>query len=267
VLHGQWASVAITEVNGQGLVIAPLGDAWVYAFDAKTGKIVWKFDTNPKDSVYPQTRNEIIATPVIYDNKMYIANGQDPEHGEGIGHLYCVDITKTGDVSPELDSPDSEKPAPGGELMAPAGHTYNRKGIPNPNSAVVWRFDKFDLNHDGKFQAEEIMHRTISTVAIADGLVFAPDFSGYLHCLDAKTGQVYWNHSVDAAMWGSPMICDNKLYIGDEAGFVRVFEVGKECKMISEQDMGSPVFCTTVFANGVLFVMTRDHLFAISDKK
>jgi len=56
VLHGQWASVSIAEVNGRTLAIAPLGDAWVYAFDAKTGEIVWKFDTNPKEAVYPQTR-------------------------------------------------------------------------------------------------------------------------------------------------------------------------------------------------------------------
>src|SRR5262245_10130315 len=98
VLHGQWASPAIVEVNGTPLVIAPLGDGWVYAFDARDGKIVWRFDSNPKDAVYPQTRNELIATPVIVENKMYIGNGQDPEHGEGTAILWCVDITKTGDV-------------------------------------------------------------------------------------------------------------------------------------------------------------------------
>ena len=55
-------------------------------YEAVTGKKLWEFDTNPKDSVWPKTRNEIIATPVIYENKVYIANGQDPEHGEGVGH-------------------------------------------------------------------------------------------------------------------------------------------------------------------------------------
>src|SRR5262245_53021357 len=48
ILHGQWSSVAIAEVNGRGLVIAPLGDGWIYAFDAENGQIVWKFDANPK---------------------------------------------------------------------------------------------------------------------------------------------------------------------------------------------------------------------------
>jgi hypothetical protein len=37
--------------------------------------------------VWPKTRNELIATPVIYEDRVYIANGQDPEHGEGVGHL------------------------------------------------------------------------------------------------------------------------------------------------------------------------------------
>ena len=54
---------------------------------------------NPKDSVWPKTRNEVISTPVIYENVVYIANGQDPEHGEGVGHLYAIDPTKTGDIT------------------------------------------------------------------------------------------------------------------------------------------------------------------------
>ena len=54
---------------------------------------------NPKDAVWPKTRNEVISTPVIWQNKVYIANGQDPEHGEGVGHLYAIDPTKRGDIT------------------------------------------------------------------------------------------------------------------------------------------------------------------------
>ena len=35
-------------------------------------------------------------------NKLYIGTGQDPEHVDGVGHLWCIDLTKTGDISPEL---------------------------------------------------------------------------------------------------------------------------------------------------------------------
>ena len=79
-------------------------------------------------------------------NTVYIANGQDPEHGEGIGHFYAIDATKRGDIT---------------------------------KSGLIWQFDK--------------IRRSISTAAVADGLVYISDFSGYLHCLDAKTGQQYWD--------------------------------------------------------------------------
>ena len=43
--------------------------------------------------------SEIIGTPVFYKNRIYTATGQDPEHGEGVGHLMCLDPSKTGDVT------------------------------------------------------------------------------------------------------------------------------------------------------------------------
>jgi outer membrane protein assembly factor BamB len=270
VLHGQWASVAIKEVNGRPLVIAPLGDAWVYAFDARTGEIVWKFDSNPKDAIYPQTRNELIATPVIVGNYMYIANGQDPEHGEGYGWLWCVDITKTGDVSAELDAnPNQPAPQAGQELLTAAGSVPSRKGKPNPNSAVVWSYNQYDLNHDGKISRDEHMNRSISECCVVDDLCFAPDFSGFLHCLDAKTGQVYWTFDMQSAMWGSPMAADGKVYVTDEDGDVRIFAVSKEMKKLSPDDdhlnLGSASYCSPVYSGGVLYLTDRERLFAIKN--
>ena len=106
ILHGQWGSPAIGVVNGKAQVYMPGGDGWLYALDAATGEHVWTFDLNPKDSLWELggrgTRNAIISTPVFVDGSVLLAVGQDPEHGEGIGHLWCIDPTRRGDVSPEL---------------------------------------------------------------------------------------------------------------------------------------------------------------------
>ena len=266
VLHGQWSSVAIAEVNGRGQVLAPLGDGWVYAFDAETGEVVWKFDCNPKATVYPTTRNELIATPVVWENRMYIAAGQDPEHGEGPGHLWCVDITKKGDVSLELD--ERPKPKIGEELVRPLGPTPPEIK-PNPNSAVVWHFDKSDTNNDGRIRSSERMNRSISTVTIdaQKGVVFAPDFSGFLHALDARDGKHLWTYDMEAAVWGSALLADGKIYLCDEDGDVAIFESGREMKEIATHNLGSPVYCSPVYANGVLYLMNREHLYAIEEKK
>ena len=99
ILHGQWSSPAVGKIGDTFQVVIGQGDGWVRSYEAKTGKKLWEFDMNPKDSVWPKTRNEVISTPVIYEGVVYIANGQDPEHGEGVGHLYAIDPTKTGDIT------------------------------------------------------------------------------------------------------------------------------------------------------------------------
>ena len=99
ILHGQWSSPAVGKIGDVVQVVMGEGDGWVRGYEAETGKKLWEFDLNPKDSVWPKTRNEVIATPVIWENKVFIANGQDPEHGEGVGHLYAIDATKRGDIT------------------------------------------------------------------------------------------------------------------------------------------------------------------------
>ena len=79
----------------------------------------------------------------------------------------------------------------------------------------------------GSSKSKERMNRSISTVTVADGLAFAPDFSGYLHCFDAKTGKLYWTHDTEAAMWGSPMIADGKVFLCNEDGDVNIYPLSK----------------------------------------
>jgi outer membrane protein assembly factor BamB len=90
-------------MGGRKQVVFPGGDGRLYCFDPETGEPIWSFQTNPEGSVYRLgglgTRNEIIATPVIDDNKVFISLGQDPEHGEGPSHMYAVDGTRQGDIS------------------------------------------------------------------------------------------------------------------------------------------------------------------------
>ena len=99
ILHGQWSSPSVGTIGGVVQVVNAQGDGWIRGYEALTGKKLWEFDTNPKDSVWPKTRNEVISTPVIVGDTVYISNGQDPEHGEGVGHAYAIDATKRGDIT------------------------------------------------------------------------------------------------------------------------------------------------------------------------
>jgi len=98
---------------------------------------------------------------------------------------------------------------------------------------------------------------------VKDGIIYYPDFSGFFHALDAKTGQPLWVHDMFAAMWSSAMVVDGKVYLGDEDGDVTIFQHGREKKVINEINMGSSVYSTVITANGTMYVMTRNNLYAI----
>jgi outer membrane protein assembly factor BamB len=218
ILHGQWSAPAVGTIGGVVQVVHGQGDGWIRGYEAETGKKLWEFDCNPKDSVWPKTRNELISTPVIVGDVVYMQNGQDPEHGEGVGHAYAIDATKRGDITKD---------------------------------GLIWHYDK--------------IRRSISTAAVHEGIIYLADFSGFLHALDAKTGKPLWTHDMFAAVWASPFIVDGKLYLGDEDGDVVVMQPGREAKVIAEMNMGSSVYSTVVPANGSLFIMNRNQLWALAE--
>ena len=238
IFHGQWSSPSTGKVNGKQLVFFGGGDGVCYAFDArpvKEGDIsflkkLWWADCNPPEYKtkngepikYPAAEgpSEINATPVIYKNRVYVATGQDPEHGEGVGRLVCLDATKTGDIT---------------------------------QTGVIWDYKK--------------IHRTISTVSIdpETGLLFIADFSGFLHCLDAETGKLHWTHDMKAHMWGSTLVADGKVYAGDEDGDFVVLAATKEKKVLSETNLGAPVYSTPVVANGTFYLASNTHLYALGN--
>ena len=288
ILHGQWSSPAYAVIDGVPQVLFGGGDGWLRSFRGEAtadGKpeLLWEFDCNPKVSKYSvqgrSTRNHIISTPVIYDDLVYIAVGEDPEHGEGNGHLWCIDPTKRGDVSSELavkvDDRKHVLPKRRKQAVVPED---GEVAIDNPNSAAVWHYTGYDRNGDGKLDFEEEMHRTCGTVCIKDDLLFIPDFSGLFHCVDAKTGKVYWTHDLFAATWGSAMIVGDKVYVGDEEGKLSIFglssdpniamkkeEGSDDYQPLYEIDMGKAVYSTPIVAKNVLYISNQSHLFAIAN--
>jgi len=237
ILHCNWSSPAYGEIDGKKTAVFGAGDGWCYGFgvEAKKDKDgfmvlpeLWKVDCCPKEyrvnekgekikyATYPGA-SEIISSPVIYKGKVYVAIGQDPEHGEGVGALTCIDPSKG-----------------------------------NGADAVVWQFK--DLG------------RSLSSPSIVDGLVYIADYSGRIYCLDAETGKVHWDHDTLSHIWGSTLVVDGKMFLGNEDGELIILKAGKDKEEIGTVDFPDPIYSTPVVANGTLYIMTQSHLYAYQKK-
>jgi len=252
LMHGQWSNPSYAEPKGKPMVIFPGGDGWLYALNPKDGAIIWKFDCNPKDSQYvlggKGTRNDFIATPVVVGDQVFIAVGQDPEHKEGVGHLYCIDITKEGDISPTVVTDASVFPP---------------KTKENPNSAQVWHYGGV-----GQKGVPWLFGRSMSTCAIHEGLLYVADLGGVFYCFEAKTGKKLWDHNMESATWSSPYWVDGKIFMSNDDGKMYVFQHGKEKKILAEFEMNCRVRTTPIACNGVFYLMTENptKLYAIKKK-
>lgn len=195
-------------------------------------KKIWWFDCLP-----PEYRNapfyarggkgdgekhpcDIIATPVFYRNRVYVAIGGDPVHGSrnSRGNLFCIDPTRTGDIT---------------------------------RSGRVWNYDE--------------LNASITTVSITGGLVFVIDEASVIHCLDADTGQKYWTHALkgETGQLNSALLAvDGKLFAGKT-----ILAASKTLKILGVIE-GNNVTSSSApcVANGVLFKVQGDRLWAVCDK-
>lgn len=238
MFHGHWSSPVATEIGGRAIILFGGGDGVLYAFEplalaagnekTRTLKKIWQYDCNPSDYrqrddreiPYAAWRNkspegpcEIIATPVVYKGRIYLAIGQSPIHGKGAGMLSCID-SATG-----------------------------RK---------IW-----DTRRVG---------RSLSSVAIHDGLLYISDYTGRLYCFDADSGEPCWQHELAAGVWcASPVVVDGKVYISTEKNDLWILEAGRDKKVLSRSRLRSMAI-TPAVRNGVLYFPTQRRLFALKTK-
>lgn len=218
ILHGQWSSPSAGVIGGVAQVVSAQGDGWVRGYDAKTGAELWEYDTNPKDAVWPKTRNELIATPVIAGDRVYIGNGQDPEYGEGVGSFHVIDATKRGDVTvtgrvwmfPKLRRTISSASVVDGLVYIAdfSGFLYCLEAA---TGKELWSYDAFAAVWGSPF--------------VVDGRVFLGDEDGDIVALaHGREKKLLFETNLGSAAYGTVTPANGRLYVATRE---RLFAIGK----------------------------------------
>jgi len=236
VLHGQWSTPSLASVRGRPLVLYGGGDGYLYAFaaepeavpgsPAKVLRTIWKCDCNP-----PEYR--------VRDGK------QLPYNQDGDGPSEVIGTPVAWEDRAYVTVGQDTRHGPGKGALACIDATGTG-----------------DVSASGRIWTYTGINRSFATPSIAGGLLFATDYPGDIHCLDARTGQRLWVHSTKGKMMGSTLVADGKVYAGNDAGKLVVLAAAREKKVLAEVRLRSPMDCTPVAAGGALFIASHAWLWA-----
>jgi outer membrane protein assembly factor BamB len=252
LLHGQWSSLSLGKVRGKKLVFFGGGDGRCYAFEALRKmpaqvvrlKTVWSYDCIPPeykaaagddrithyclgDKRVKGTLNkhdgtfvgmsEIIGTPVLVKDRIYVALGRDPEHGRGRGALHCIRATDIGDITQ-------------------AGRVWTYQGLDRTLSTasvadglvylsdVAGRLHCVDADTGQSYWIHETGSEVWGSTLVADGRVYMPT-AKYLWVLKSgKTLTVLNRINLGSRVFASPIVANGTLYVATTAGWLWAVE-------------------------------------------
>lgn len=248
--HCLWSPPTVGVVNGKKLVFFGGGDGLCYAFEALTSapeqpihfKKVWSYDCNPPNYRDPLGDGQPFNYYIGDKRKKYTTNKND---GTFLGPSEII-----------------------GSPVFHDGRVYCTIGqdpMHGRGRGLLHCIDASktgDITHSGCLWKYDAIERTISSVAVSDGLLYASDLAGHIHCLDDKTGKPYWVHDTKTETWSSPLVADGKVYLATKKDLVTL-AAGKQDKLLSEVPLGSSAYATAITANSTLFVCSQSYLWAV----
>ena len=251
LMHGQWSTPSMGTVGGRKLVFYGGGDGVCYAFEALTSipeqpvklKTAWSFDCNPPE--YKQFGGLSWAAHYSLGDKRLKQSLNKKSESSFVG------------MSEIIGSPVFHRDRVYVAIGRDPEHGRGR--------GALWCIDATkigDITQTGKVWGYQGLDRTLSTVSIADGLLYIGDVAGRVHCLNAETGECYWVHETNEPLWGSTLVADGKVYLTTTKR-LWVFAAGKEKQVLGQVNLGAPIYASPVVANGTLYVNSRYYLWSV----
>lgn len=261
--------------------------AQVLALDAKTGKILWK----------KNTQSPVRAAPTYDEGRLYvltISNQLDVYEGKCGDLLWShAGITEhaglLGTASPAVSKGVVIVTYSSGEicaLKAENGYqlwseTLTSTRRPDSLSSlshikalpIIDQGRVIIVGHNQKMAAydlrrgERIWERSIGgtrTPAVLGGYIFMVNSHNELLCLTRDYGQVVWIKKLPCdpenptkVIWEGPIVADNKLYLVSTLGRLAAYNP-RNGNSLSEQNVGSSLSLAPLVAQGTLYILTDE---------
>jgi len=192
-----WDMFTSSPAVANGKVFFGSGDGSVYAADAQTGVLQWKF----------RAQDVVHASPAVVGNTVYV--------GSWDSYLYAIDA-ETGQQKWAFKT--GEDPAIHNQVGFQSSPTVVDAVVyVGCRDAHVYAIDAV-TGHE-KWDYPTSKSWVIGTPAVRNGIVYVgtSDSSRFM-ALDAKTGRLRFNFDAKSYMFSSPALAGDLAYVGDHNG-------------------------------------------------
>ena len=247
-----WNDMVIVQCDTQG-------DSFLLAVDAATGETRWKADRDELPSWGTPTVASTPGGPVLVTNAANYVRAYDPATGKELWRIGRS--SKITAPTPVFDeglfviasgrAPERPifvvKPDARGDLTLRDGETSN--------ASVAW-----SKTGRGSYMPTPLIYK---------GLVYVLANNGVFDAYNLRTGEEVYRQrlpQVGNGFSASPVAADDKIYLSSEDGDVLVIAAGPTFKHIATNSMGESLMATPALSDGVMYLRSAKHLFAIGKK-
>jgi outer membrane protein assembly factor BamB len=232
-------------------------DSFIAALDANTGKELWRtargdVPTFGTPAIAPYTAGGAKGMQVVINGWKQKA-GYDLETGKelwrhkGGGDIPVPTPVVAGDLVILTSAHGGERPVMAVRTDA-AGEISEGKGI------------QWIQENAGNYMQTPLLHNGLGYFCLDNGV---------LTVFQLDNGERIYQQRIGDGTTGftsSPVAAGNRLYITNEEGHTYVLALGREYKVLGENDLGETVMASPAISEGRLFIRGRNHLFALGEK-
>ncbi len=272
VINGYSTPIIHRPASGPAQVIAP-GSYQLTAYAVTDGKPVWfvrGLTCQPK------------SAPTISGDVLYFS-GWTPGNDAG----QQVDLPPFAEVAAAADANRDSKLAPD-ELPQPWKPTGTWRAVDLDRDGFLnereWNFFRtrrasrnaalaVKLGGRGDVTATHVLWRyekslpDVPSPLVLNDVVYLFRSGGIATALDARSGKVLKQARLTGALddyYSSPVAVDGKIYIASEHGKVVVLRAAGDWEILAINDFDSPIYATPALSQGIMYIRTRDALYAIA---
>lgn len=258
-------STPVLHENSLYMMLIHDGGGFVISFDKNTGKENWKIE-RPSDGT--DENKHSYASPVLWNNgkdAALIIHGNDYATGHSLKD--GKELWRVAGLNPKGDKYNKYL-----RFVASPVAVADLIVVPSAKNGpvVAIKPDARGLIQAGN--SHEVWRKPSNTPDVPsplvhDGLVYLSRENGFLICIDAKTGQEYYNERVYSSRYrGSPVYADGKIYITARDGTISVIKAGKKYELLATNKLPVQLSASLAIADGKIYVRGFETLYCIQEK-